>query len=65
MASVDDQNVNEVSEFKQQIRKVVQKLSPSSEPRASIESGQYNMQCVHLRGAIPPPEGADEPPANA
>ena len=34
------------------MRQVIKRLSPSSEPRASIESTKYTMQCVnHLRGA--------------
>lgn len=44
VASVDDQQVRELGELKQQIRKVVKHITPSSEPRASIESNQYTMQ---------------------
>ncbi|KAK5163647.1 SNAP receptor [Saxophila tyrrhenica] len=46
VASVDDANVQDVQELKQQIRKVVQRITPSSEPRASIESGQHTMHYV-------------------
>lgn len=44
VASVDDQQVKELGELKQQIRQVVKRITPSSEPRASIESKQYTMQ---------------------
>ena len=46
VASVDDAQIQEVGELKQQIRQVVKHITPSSEPRASIESGKYTMQCV-------------------
>ncbi|TKA22684.1 hypothetical protein B0A50_07777 [Salinomyces thailandicus] len=46
VASVDDQQVRELGELKQQIRKVVKHITPSSEPRASIESNQYTMHYV-------------------
>lgn len=46
MASVDGQNVEEVQKLKGQIRQVIKHLTPSSEPRASIESSQHTMQCV-------------------
>ena len=46
VASVDDTQIQEVGELKQQIRQVVKHITPSSEPRASIESGKYTMQCV-------------------
>jgi vesicle transport protein SEC22 len=54
VASVDDQNVQEVQELKQQVRQVVKRLTPSSEPRASIESTQHTMQYVFLKGALSP-----------
>jgi vesicle transport protein SEC22 len=44
VASVDDQQIAEVGELKQQIRQVVKRITPSSEPRASIESNKYTMQ---------------------
>ena len=50
VASVDDSQIQEVGELKQQIRQVVKRITPSSEPRASIESGKYSMQSV----ALPP-----------
>ena len=46
VASVDDQNVEEVQELKQQIRQVIKRLTPTSEPRASIEGQQHTIQCV-------------------
>ncbi|KAK0930898.1 SNAP receptor [Friedmanniomyces endolithicus] len=46
VASVDDSQIQEVGELKQQIRQVVKRITPSSEPRASIESGKYTMQSV-------------------
>lgn len=44
MASVDDSQIQEVTELKQNIRQVIKKLTPSSEPRASIESSKYTIQ---------------------
>ena len=44
VASTDDQDVPEVTELKQRVRAVLKKFTPNSEPRASIESGKYNMQ---------------------
>ncbi|KAK5137043.1 hypothetical protein LTR08_001052 [Meristemomyces frigidus] len=46
VASVDDTHIPEVGELKQQIRQVVKHITPSSEPRASIESGKYTMHYV-------------------
>lgn len=46
VASLDDQNVREVQELKQRIRQILRKLTPSSEPRASIESDSHTLQCV-------------------
>lgn len=47
MASVDDSQIQEVTELKQNIRQVIKKLTPSSEPRASIESSKYTIQYAH------------------
>lgn len=44
VASVDDQQAQELGELKSQIRQVVKRITPSSEPRASIESSKYTMQ---------------------
>ena len=44
VASVEDQDLPQLGEFKQQIKQVVRRLTPSSEPRASVESSQYTMQ---------------------
>lgn len=44
VASTDDSNVAQLSEFKQQIRTIIKKLGPSAEPRASIEGDAYTMQ---------------------
>jgi L-2-hydroxyglutarate oxidase LhgO len=44
VASTDDSNVSQLSEFKQQIRTIIKKLGPSAEPRASIEGDAYTMQ---------------------
>lgn len=46
VASVDDQQIQEVGELKQRIRQVIKRITPTSEPRASIESGKYTMQLV-------------------
>ncbi|KAK3684661.1 SNAP receptor [Vermiconidia calcicola] len=46
VASVDDQAGQEVQELKQQVRQVMKKLTPASEPRASIESNKYTMHYV-------------------
>ncbi|GAB1725805.1 hypothetical protein NU195Hw_g2532t1 [Hortaea werneckii] len=46
VASVDDQQVQELGELKQQIRQVIKRITPSSEPRASIESNKYTMHYV-------------------
>ncbi|KAK4550522.1 hypothetical protein LTR36_000101 [Oleoguttula mirabilis] len=46
VASVDDQQVQELGELKQRIRQVVKRITPSSEPRASIESNKYTMHYV-------------------
>ncbi|KAK5104861.1 hypothetical protein LTR62_002766 [Meristemomyces frigidus] len=46
VASVDDSQIKEVGELKQQIRQVIKHITPSSEPRASIESGKYTMHYV-------------------
>ncbi|KAK5737887.1 SNAP receptor [Elasticomyces elasticus] len=53
VASVDDSQVQEVGELKQQIRQVVKRITPTSEPRASIESGKYTMQSVALAFLLP------------
>lgn len=44
VASTDDSNVSQLSEFKQQIRQIIKRLGPSAEPRASIEGDAYTMQ---------------------
>jgi hypothetical protein len=44
VASTDDSNVAQLSEFKQQIRTIIKKLGPSAEPRASVEGDAYTMQ---------------------
>ncbi|KXT14403.1 hypothetical protein AC579_8366 [Pseudocercospora musae] len=44
VASVDDQQVQELSELKQNIRQVIKRITPNSEPRASIESAKYTIQ---------------------
>ncbi|KAK3705782.1 SNAP receptor [Vermiconidia calcicola] len=46
VASVDDQAGQEVQELKQQVRQVMKKLTPASEPRASIESNKFTMHYV-------------------
>ncbi|PPJ49725.1 hypothetical protein CBER1_02915 [Cercospora berteroae] len=46
VASVDDSQIQEVTELKQNIRQVIKKLTPSSEPRASIESSKYTIHYV-------------------
>ncbi|OLL22264.1 hypothetical protein NEOLI_003005 [Neolecta irregularis DAH-3] len=41
-ASVDDaQAETDLAEYKRQIKLIIRKLTPTSEPRASIESGPY------------------------
>lgn len=44
VATVDDQQIAALSELKQQIRPLVKKMTPQSEPRASIESKSYTIQ---------------------
>ncbi|EME86414.1 uncharacterized protein MYCFIDRAFT_54059 [Pseudocercospora fijiensis CIRAD86] len=46
VASVDDQQVQELNELKQNIRQVVKRITPNSEPRASIESAKYTIHYV-------------------
>lgn len=46
MASLDNQSGQEVQELKQKVRQVIKRLTPTSEPRASIESNQHTMQYV-------------------
>ncbi|KAF7189068.1 hypothetical protein AC579_8366 [Pseudocercospora musae] len=46
VASVDDQQVQELSELKQNIRQVIKRITPNSEPRASIESAKYTIHYV-------------------
>ncbi|KAF2717961.1 snare-like protein [Polychaeton citri CBS 116435] len=46
LASVDDQQIAALNELKSQVRQVIKRLSPTSEPRASIESAQYTMHYV-------------------
>jgi vesicle transport protein SEC22 len=44
-ASVDDENqMNQLAEQKQQLKLIVRKINNNSEPRASIESGDYMIQ---------------------
>jgi vesicle transport protein SEC22 len=44
-ASVDeDQAEDTLSEVKSQIKQILRKLNRNSEPQASIESGQFNIQ---------------------
>jgi hypothetical protein len=45
-ASVDDAQAQELGELKGNIRQVIKKLTPNSEPRASIESAKYSIQSV-------------------
>lgn len=44
VASVDDAQAQELGELKGNIRQVIKKLTPNSEPRASIESAKYSIQ---------------------
>jgi len=46
VASVDDQQMGELAELKQNIRSVIKKLTPNSEPRASIESTKHTIHYV-------------------
>ncbi|WPH03479.1 Hypothetical protein R9X50_00635900 [Acrodontium crateriforme] len=46
VASVDDQQAQELGELKSQIRQVVKRITPQSEPRASIENSKYTMHYV-------------------
>lgn len=46
VASVDDAQAQELGELKGNIRQVIKKLTPNSEPRASIESAKYSIQYV-------------------
>ena len=48
--SVDDSQAGQdLSEYKQQAKLILRKLSPTSEPRCSIESGPVALQCVARR----------------
>ncbi|TFY71952.1 hypothetical protein EVG20_g1037 [Dentipellis fragilis] len=50
-ASVDDeQTEQQLQEHKQQAKLIFRRITPNSEPRLSIESGAYTLQCVR-----PPP----------
>ncbi|KAF2159630.1 hypothetical protein M409DRAFT_70936 [Zasmidium cellare ATCC 36951] len=46
VASVDDQQMQDLAELKSQIRAVIKKLTASSEPRASIESTAHTIHYV-------------------
>lgn len=49
-ASVDDDQAEaELAEIKQQAKLIFRRLNQNSEPRASIESGPYTIQCVLLQ----------------
>ncbi|KAI0722155.1 protein transport protein Sec22 [Cerioporus squamosus] len=49
-ASVDDEETErDLSEHKQQAKLIFRRIGPNSEPRCTIESGQYNLQCVQSR----------------
>lgn len=60
MASVDDSQIQEVTDLKQNIRQVIKKLSPSSEPRASIESTKYTIQYDSPPNTIGSPQPTDQ-----
>lgn len=40
------QTEQDLSEHKQQAKLIFRRIGPNSEPRCTIESGQYNLQCV-------------------
>jgi len=46
VASVDDQNAQELGELKGQIRQIIKKLTPTAEPRASIEASKGTVHYV-------------------
>jgi hypothetical protein len=44
VASVDDRQMQELGDLKQNVRSIIKKLTPNSEPRASIESAKHSIQ---------------------
>ncbi|SMQ48091.1 unnamed protein product [Zymoseptoria tritici ST99CH_1A5] len=46
VASVDDAQASDLAELKGNIRQVIKKLTPNSEPRASLESANYTIHYV-------------------
>ena len=48
-ASVDDEQLeSDLSEYKQQAKVVLRRLTPPAEPKCSIDSGKYVLQSVAL-----------------
>ena len=47
VASVDDGQLDELPELKQNIRQLMKKVNANSEPRASIESDRNCIQYIH------------------
>ena len=39
--------MQELAELKQNVRSIIKKLTPNSEPRASIESSKHTIQYAH------------------
>ncbi|THH12911.1 hypothetical protein EW146_g7248 [Bondarzewia mesenterica] len=51
-ASVDDEQTEQaLQEHKQQAKLIFRRITPNSEPRLSIESGSYSLQCVNFVSA--------------
>ncbi|CAK4032637.1 transport sec22 [Lecanosticta acicola] len=46
VASVDDQQMQDLGEVKNQVRQVVKKITPQSEPRASLEGAKHTIHYV-------------------
>lgn len=51
-----------MSEHKQQAKLIFRRIGPNSEPRCSIESGKYTLQCVHSQRQVWPFIYAESPP---
>jgi len=55
-ASVEDQNLQDIQDLKQQVRQILKKMTSNTEPRASIESKKYTIQYEnHLNPLSTPP----------
>jgi vesicle transport protein SEC22 len=44
----DSQSERELTDIKAKVKQLTRRIGPNSEPQASIEGGQYNIQYVDL-----------------